>query len=120
MPRPTASPAGSPSPWRVALAFTAICILWGTTYLAIRYGLETLPPFLMTSARFFIAGGLLFAWARFRGVPDPALDLLETGDRGLGLPDGRWSGDGRVGRDAHPFGPDRCADLGYAYLDAGT
>ena len=71
MPRPTASPTGSPSPWRVASAFAAIYVIWGTTYLAIRYGVETLPPFLMSSARFFIAGGLLFSWARFRGVPIP-------------------------------------------------
>lgn len=62
---------GSPAPWRVALAFAAIYVIWGTTYLAIRYSVETLPPFLMSSARFFIAGGLLFAWARFRGVPIP-------------------------------------------------
>jgi drug/metabolite transporter (DMT)-like permease len=61
----------SPARWRVVLAFAAIYVIWGTTYLAIRYAIETLPPFLMGSARFFIAGGLLFAWARFRGVPTP-------------------------------------------------
>jgi drug/metabolite transporter (DMT)-like permease len=71
VPRPTTSPINPPSPWRVAVAFAAIYVIWGTTYLAIRYGVETLPPFLMSSARFFIAGGLLFAWARFRGVPIP-------------------------------------------------
>jgi drug/metabolite transporter (DMT)-like permease len=55
----------------VVLAFAAVYVIWGTTYLAIRYGIETLPPFLMGSARFFIAGGLLLAWARYRGVPTP-------------------------------------------------
>lgn len=71
MRRPTASVTASPARWRVVLAFAAIYVIWGTTYLAIRYGIETLPPFLMSSARFFIAGGLLFAWGRFRGVPIP-------------------------------------------------
>jgi len=71
MSRPAASPITSPAPWRVALAFATIYIIWGTTFLAIRYGVETLPPFLMGSARFFIAGGLLFAWARFKGIPIP-------------------------------------------------
>ena len=71
MSRPTASAIASPAPWRVALAFATIYIIWGTTFLAIRYGVETLPPFLMGSARFFIAGGLLFAWARFKGIPIP-------------------------------------------------
>lgn len=73
MRRPTASASASPARWRVALAFAAIYVIWGTTYLAIRYAIETLPPFLMGSARFFIAGGLLFGWARFRGVPTPRL-----------------------------------------------
>ncbi len=63
----------SPARWRVVLAFAAIYVIWGTTYLAIRYSIETLPPFLMSSARFLIAGGLLFAWGRFRGVPTPRL-----------------------------------------------
>jgi len=71
MRRPTASAIVSPARWRVVLAFAAIYVIWGTTFLAIRYGVETIPPFLMGSARFFIAGGLLFVWARFKGIPIP-------------------------------------------------
>jgi drug/metabolite transporter (DMT)-like permease len=46
-------------------AFAAIYIFWGSTYLAIKYAIETLPPFLMAGARFVFAGAILFVWARF-------------------------------------------------------
>ena len=49
------------------LAFAAIYILWGSTYLAIRLAIETLPGFLMAATRFMTAGAILFAWAAFRG-----------------------------------------------------
>lgn len=45
-------------------AFAAVYVLWGSTYLAIKYAIETLPPFLMAGSRFLIAGSILFAWAR--------------------------------------------------------
>jgi len=51
---------------RLVAAFGAVYILWGSTYLAIRFAVETLPPMLMIGARYVIAGGLLFAWARWR------------------------------------------------------
>jgi drug/metabolite transporter (DMT)-like permease len=53
--------------WTVVLAFAAIYLIWGSTYIAALIGLESLPPFLMASLRFFIAGGLLFGWCRMRG-----------------------------------------------------
>lgn len=46
-------------------AFAAVYIFWGSTYLAIKYALETLPPFLMAGSRFALAGAILFAIARF-------------------------------------------------------
>lgn len=46
-------------------AFAAVYILWGSTYLAIKYAIATLPPFLMAGTRFVIAGGILMLWARF-------------------------------------------------------
>lgn len=51
-------------PTRSALltAFTAIYLVWGSTYLGIRVAVETLPPFLMSGARFLLAGGLLMGW----------------------------------------------------------
>ena len=49
----------------LAAAFAAIYIVWGSTYLAIKYAIETLPPFIMAGARFLIAGGILFALSFF-------------------------------------------------------
>jgi drug/metabolite transporter (DMT)-like permease len=46
-------------------AFTAVYIFWGSTYLAIKYAIETLPPFLMAGSRFVFAGVVLMIWARF-------------------------------------------------------
>ena len=45
-------------------AFAAVYIFWGSTYLAIKYAIETLPTFLLAGSRFFIAGSILYAWAR--------------------------------------------------------
>jgi drug/metabolite transporter (DMT)-like permease len=58
---------------KVLLAFAAIYLIWGSTYLAIRYAIETMPPFLMAGARFFSAGLLLFAvmLLRERERPQP-------------------------------------------------
>lgn len=51
----------------IILAFAAVYLLWGSTYLAIRYAIETLPPFLMAGTRFSIAGAILFTWAILKG-----------------------------------------------------
>ncbi|HEX9429440.1 MAG TPA: EamA family transporter, partial [Candidatus Bathyarchaeia archaeon] len=56
---------------RVALAFLSIYTIWGSTYLAIRFAIETFPPFLMAAIRFLIAGGVLYAWMRLRGAARP-------------------------------------------------
>src|SRR5947208_11210224 len=56
---------------RIALAFLSIYTIWGSTYLAIRFAIETFPPFLMAAIRFLIAGGVLYAWTRLRGAPSP-------------------------------------------------
>lgn len=56
---------------RVLAAFAAVYIVWGSTYLAIRYAVETIPPFLMGGARFLVSGALLYAWTRTRGAARP-------------------------------------------------
>lgn len=56
----------------VIAAFAAVYIIWGSTYLAIRFAIETLPPFLMAGVRFILAGGLLYGTTRFGGTPAPA------------------------------------------------
>jgi len=55
----------------LVLAFAAVYVLWGSTYLAIRVGVETIPPFLMAGMRHLTAGVLLYAWLRLRGTPRP-------------------------------------------------
>ena len=56
---------------RIALAFLSIYTIWGSIYLAIRFAIETFPPFLMAAIRFLIAGGVLYAWMRLRGASRP-------------------------------------------------
>ena len=51
---------------RLLAAFAAVYLIWGSTYLAIRYAVATLPPLLMAGARFLIAGSILLLWARLR------------------------------------------------------
>jgi drug/metabolite transporter (DMT)-like permease len=51
----------------LATAFAIVYLVWGSTYLAILFAIETLPPFLMASARFFAAGAVLYVWSRAVG-----------------------------------------------------
>jgi drug/metabolite transporter (DMT)-like permease len=61
-------PASRPA---VLAALLTVYIIWGSTYLAIRFAVATLPPFLMAGVRFLIAGALLYAFMRVRGAPRP-------------------------------------------------
>ncbi len=61
-----------PSAAKVLAAFAAVYVVWGSTYLAIRIAIESLPPLLMAGARFLLAGMLLYAIMRLRGEPAPA------------------------------------------------
>ena len=58
---------------RIWIPLLAIYLIWGSTYLAIRFAIETIPPFLMASARFLIPGFLLYFWRRAAGDPKPSL-----------------------------------------------
>ncbi|MGH7590897.1 MAG: EamA family transporter, partial [Gemmatimonadales bacterium] len=58
--------------WRITLAFATVYVVWGSTYLAIRYAIGSIPPFLMAGTRLLTAGGLLYLWARSRGAPLPS------------------------------------------------
>jgi len=56
----------------VALALVAVYLIWGSTYLGIRFALEGgWPPLLMAGIRFVVAGGAFYAFLRLRGVPAP-------------------------------------------------
>lgn len=69
---------------RVILAFLAVYLVWGSSYLAIRTAIESVPPFLMSGARMFTAGVLLAAWALARGAPRPrGVELRATAVTGF-------------------------------------
>ena len=57
---------------RITVALLAIYIIWGSTYLAIRYAVETISPFLMAATRFLIPGLILVIWRRLAGDPAPS------------------------------------------------
>lgn len=67
------APSGATSPKRASLVAALLCvwILWGSTYIAIRIGVEVLPPFLLAGTRFVTAGILLATFARIRGAAWP-------------------------------------------------
>jgi drug/metabolite transporter (DMT)-like permease len=57
---------------RAWIAWAAVCVIWGTTYLAIKIGLETIPPFLMGGLRYILSGAILAAIVLARGRQLPA------------------------------------------------
>ena len=74
MPAPQTNlhPAGRSSAAQIWTAMFTLYIVWGSTYLAIRFAVETIPPFLMAATRFLLAGLILFVWRRLAGDPLPS------------------------------------------------
>lgn len=68
---PVAPSDATPGLTPVLLAFAAVYFIWGSTYLAIRFAIETMPPFTMATVRFVVAGTLLYVWSRLNGAPAP-------------------------------------------------
>ena len=60
-----------PSRQRLVLAFAAVYLIWGSTYLGIKIAIETIPPFFMAGMRFTVAGSLLYFWMVWRGAAPP-------------------------------------------------
>jgi drug/metabolite transporter (DMT)-like permease len=60
-----------PSPWLIAACLLAVYVIWGTTYFAIKVGIEGSPPFFLVGTRFVVAGTLLLVWQALRGRPMP-------------------------------------------------
>ena len=58
---------------KIWIALVALYIVWGSTYLAIRFSVETIPPFLHAALRFLISGTILYIWRRAAGDPAPTL-----------------------------------------------
>lgn len=69
---PPGQPPYRPAALAIVAAFAALYLVWGSTYLAIRVAVETLPPLLMAGVRFLTAGVLMYALLRLRGAPRPA------------------------------------------------
>lgn len=57
--------------WKIAIAFFAVYVCWGMTYLAMRIAVVDIPPHLMSGSRFLVAGLALYAWIRTRGERPP-------------------------------------------------
>ena len=64
-------PAARRFPLQLIGAFFALYVIWGSTYLAIRIGIESWPPLMMAGVRFLIAGSLMYGYMRWRGAPSP-------------------------------------------------
>ena len=68
----SASSAAAPRRLAVIAAFAAVYVIWGSTYLAIRYAIEDISPFLMAGSRFLIAGGIVYVLSRLLGEARPS------------------------------------------------
>ena len=60
-----------PARWKTLLAFGIIYFVWGSTYLAIRIGVSEVPPLILASMRFTVAGAVLYGWMLARGERSP-------------------------------------------------
>jgi drug/metabolite transporter (DMT)-like permease len=61
-----------PPAWKILLAFAIIYFVWGSTFLAIRVGVREVPPLILASMRFSVAGAVLYGWMRLKGTPSPS------------------------------------------------
>jgi drug/metabolite transporter (DMT)-like permease len=75
-----ATVASMPQPGKSAIlsAFAALYLIWGSTYLAIRFAIETIPPLLMAGTRFLVAGFIIYGIARGQGAPKSSLANWRT------------------------------------------
>ncbi len=81
---------------QLILNLISVWIIWGSTYLAIRFGGDSIPPLFLAAVRFLIAGAILYSYARFQGGFTPTFQnwksaailgilLLVIGNAGMGL-----------------------------------
>ncbi|MBB5020178.1 drug/metabolite transporter (DMT)-like permease [Chitinivorax tropicus] len=62
----------APSRTGLAMALLSTWLIWGSTYLAIRFVIVDIPPFMAAAIRFWLAGGMLFAWLKWKGAALPS------------------------------------------------
>jgi drug/metabolite transporter (DMT)-like permease len=93
-----------PSGWLIAGCLLSVYVIWGTTYFAIKVGIEGSPPFFLIGTRFLVAGGILLAWQALRRRPMPTARqwlgaalvgflLLVVGNGGVAVAE-RWVSSG--------------------------
>lgn len=68
----------APGPLAVGFALASVYVLWGSTYLGIRFALESYPPFLLGAARMFLAGAIMYVVLRWRGAAPPTRKQWRT------------------------------------------
>ena len=61
-----------PTRCAIVLAFAALYLIWGSTYLGILYAIQSIPPFLMAGIRYLCAGTIMYVVAMLKGEPAPA------------------------------------------------
>jgi drug/metabolite transporter (DMT)-like permease len=81
-PRPTSHPSPSPAPAEnstlVVVAFAAVYLIWGSTYLAIRVGIESFPPLLLAGSRHLVFGSMFYPLLRWKTGIRPTLSQWRT------------------------------------------
>ena len=93
-----------PSGWLIAGCLLVVYVIWGTTYFAIKVGIEGTPPFFLIGTRFLVAGGVLVAWQAVHGRPMPTASqwrgaallgflMLVVGNGGVAVAE-RWVSSG--------------------------
>ncbi len=102
MPDPSIEPR--PSGWLIAGCLFSVYVIWGTTYFAIKVGIEGAPPFFLIGSRFLLAGGLLMLWQMLHRRKAPTLGqwrnatllgllMLVVGNGGVAIAE-RWVSSG--------------------------
>lgn len=74
MARRSAAVPASPAPkWLIGACLASVYLVWGTTYYALKVGVQGAPPYFLVGTRFVVAGGLVMFWLKLRGQPLPTL-----------------------------------------------
>ena len=68
----------APKKFWIIVAFAALYLIWGSTYLGILFAIHSIPPFLMAGMRFFLAGVIMYDVARWQGAPRPTLETWRS------------------------------------------
>src|SRR5947207_2704804 len=68
----------APKKFWIIVAFAALYLIWGSTYLGILFAIHSIPPFLMAGMRFFLAGVIIYGVARWQGAPRPTFETWRS------------------------------------------